>query len=40
MQSLDRLAGIEAQLVLPGHGTPWTDGIEAAVSTARRIGCR
>jgi glyoxylase-like metal-dependent hydrolase (beta-lactamase superfamily II) len=40
MQSLDKLAGIETRVVLPGHGTPWTDGIEAAVATARRIGCR
>jgi glyoxylase-like metal-dependent hydrolase (beta-lactamase superfamily II) len=40
MQSLDKLAGIETRVVLPGHGTPWTDGIEAAVVTARRIGCR
>ncbi|MDT7571258.1 MAG: hypothetical protein QOE05_1432 [Actinomycetota bacterium] len=40
MQSLDKLAGIETRVVLPGHGMPWTDGIEAAVATARRIGCR
>jgi glyoxylase-like metal-dependent hydrolase (beta-lactamase superfamily II) len=40
MQSLDKLAGIETKVVLPGHGNPWRDGIEAAVATARRIGCR
>jgi glyoxylase-like metal-dependent hydrolase (beta-lactamase superfamily II) len=40
MQSLDKLAGIASRLVLPGHGTPWTQGIEAAVTTARWIGCR
>lgn len=40
LQSLERLAGIESQLVLPGHGTPWTEGVEAAVNAARRIGCR
>jgi glyoxylase-like metal-dependent hydrolase (beta-lactamase superfamily II) len=40
MQSLPRLSGIDAQLVLPGHGSPWRDGIEAAVTSARRIGCR
>lgn len=40
MQSLDRLAGIEAPLVLPGHGEPWRDGVEAAVASAREIGCR
>ena len=40
MESLSRLEGIETKVVLPGHGNPWTDGIEAAVATARRIGCR
>jgi glyoxylase-like metal-dependent hydrolase (beta-lactamase superfamily II) len=40
MQSLDKLVGIETTVVLPGHGNPWRDGIEAAVETARRIGCR
>lgn len=38
--SLDRLDGIAARLVLPGHGGPWRDGVEAAVVSARRIGCR
>jgi glyoxylase-like metal-dependent hydrolase (beta-lactamase superfamily II) len=40
LTSLDRLAGIQSRLVLPGHGAPWTDGVEAAVVAARRIGCR
>ena len=40
MASLDRLEGIEARLALPGHGTPWTDGVEAAVASAREVGCR
>jgi glyoxylase-like metal-dependent hydrolase (beta-lactamase superfamily II) len=40
MESLDRLQGIEARTVLPGHGDPWTDGVEAAAASARRIGCR
>jgi glyoxylase-like metal-dependent hydrolase (beta-lactamase superfamily II) len=40
MQSLDRLAGVASGVVLPGHGGPWHDGVEAAVTTARRIGCR
>jgi glyoxylase-like metal-dependent hydrolase (beta-lactamase superfamily II) len=40
MASLDRLAGVEARLVLPGHGTPWTGPVEEAVASARRIGCR
>ena len=39
MQSLERLSGIGAALVLPGHGGPWRDGVEAAVESARRIGC-
>lgn len=40
MQSLDRLHGIEATTVLPGHGVPWREGVEAAVESARRVGCR
>ena len=38
--SLDRLEGIDSDLVLPGHGSPWHDGVQAAVQSARRIGCR
>lgn len=40
LASLDRLAGVEAQLVLPGHGGPWAGGVEAAAASARRRGCR
>lgn len=40
LSSLGRLDGIASRLVLPGHGTPWRDGIEAAVDSARRVGCR
>jgi glyoxylase-like metal-dependent hydrolase (beta-lactamase superfamily II) len=40
MASLDRLQGVEARTVLPGHGGPWLDGVEAAATSARRIGCR
>ena len=40
MTSLERLSGVEASTVLPGHGAPWRDGVEAAVESARRIGCR
>lgn len=40
MASLERLAGVGSRLVLPGHGGPWHDGVEAAVAAARRIGCR
>jgi glyoxylase-like metal-dependent hydrolase (beta-lactamase superfamily II) len=38
MRSLDRLAGLPADLVLPGHGEPWTDGIAEAVRLARLAG--
>jgi hypothetical protein len=37
---LERLADVTARTVLPGHGRPWRDGVEAAVESARRIGCR
>jgi glyoxylase-like metal-dependent hydrolase (beta-lactamase superfamily II) len=40
MSSLDRLAGVQARTVLPGHGGPWRDGVAAAVEAARRVGCR
>lgn len=40
MASLERLESMTARLVLPGHGQPWTGGIEAAAESARRIGCR
>ena len=40
MRSLERLQSVEAGLVLPGHGAPWRDGVEAAVESAKRIGCR
>jgi glyoxylase-like metal-dependent hydrolase (beta-lactamase superfamily II) len=33
--SLDRLAGIEAPLILPGHGEPWTGGTTAAIAAVR-----
>jgi glyoxylase-like metal-dependent hydrolase (beta-lactamase superfamily II) len=36
--SLDRLAGIEAGLVLPGHGLPWTGGVAEAVRRIRAAG--
>ena len=40
LASLDRVEGVTARLVLPGHGGPWRDGVAAAVASARRIGCR
>jgi glyoxylase-like metal-dependent hydrolase (beta-lactamase superfamily II) len=33
--SLSRLDGVEAAWVLPGHGLPWTAGVDAAVKTIR-----
>ena len=35
LASLDRLAGVEAGLVLSGHGDPWTGGVATAVALAR-----
>ncbi len=36
IQSLSRLEGLDAQVVLPGHGAAWTQGIGAAVEAVRR----
>src|SRR3954469_14991464 len=36
--SLDALVETGAQIVLTGHGEPWTGGIEAAVAQARAAG--
>lgn len=36
--SLDRLDGIEAAWVLPGHGEPWTGGVGEAVRRIRAAG--
>ena len=36
LESLDVLAATKARVVLPGHGDPWTDGVESAVAHARR----
>ena len=35
VRSLDRLAAIEAGLVLPGHGEPWRGGLAEALRLAR-----
>ncbi len=35
LASLDRLRSVDAALVLPGHGAPWTDGVDAAVRHVR-----
>jgi glyoxylase-like metal-dependent hydrolase (beta-lactamase superfamily II) len=34
-RSLDRLEGVEAGWLLPGHGEPWTEGVGAAVALVR-----
>lgn len=39
MTSLGRLRNVHARVVLPGHGAPWNDGVEAAIASATRIGC-
>jgi glyoxylase-like metal-dependent hydrolase (beta-lactamase superfamily II) len=38
MDSLSRIEGLEASVLLPGHGEPWTDGVAAAVARAREAG--
>jgi glyoxylase-like metal-dependent hydrolase (beta-lactamase superfamily II) len=38
MASLDRLEGLEAGVLLVGHGDPWTGGVAAAVARAREAG--
>jgi glyoxylase-like metal-dependent hydrolase (beta-lactamase superfamily II) len=38
LTSLDRIADTRADVVLPGHGEPWAEGVEAAVLAARRAG--
>ena len=38
LESLAALEGLEAELVLPGHGEPWREGAAAAVRNARQVG--
>jgi glyoxylase-like metal-dependent hydrolase (beta-lactamase superfamily II) len=38
LRSLDALAGIEADVILPGHGLPWTGGVPEAVRRAKAAG--
>ena len=40
MNSLDLVADIDATWVLPGHGAPWSQGVEQAIRTAKATGCR
>jgi glyoxylase-like metal-dependent hydrolase (beta-lactamase superfamily II) len=38
LASLDRIEGLDAGVLLPGHGDPWTSGVGAAVARAREAG--
>ncbi|MDV8002742.1 MBL fold metallo-hydrolase [Rhodococcus sp. IEGM 1408] len=38
IESLRPVAATGASTVLPGHGEPWTDGADAAVTHARAVG--
>lgn len=38
LRTLDVIAGTGAGTVLPGHGVPWREGAQAAVSLARAAG--
>jgi glyoxylase-like metal-dependent hydrolase (beta-lactamase superfamily II) len=38
LASLDALLGIDADLILPGHGDPWTEGVTEAVRRAKAAG--
>jgi glyoxylase-like metal-dependent hydrolase (beta-lactamase superfamily II) len=37
LASLDRLEGIEAGWLLPGHGQPWTGGVGEAIARIRAL---
>jgi glyoxylase-like metal-dependent hydrolase (beta-lactamase superfamily II) len=38
LASLDRLSGIAADAILPGHGDPWTEGTDEAIRRAKAAG--
>lgn len=38
LESLSRIEGMDAELLLPGHGEPWTASPAEAVERARRAG--
>lgn len=40
LRSLDALEPVEAGVLLPGHGEPWREGVEAAVREARGSAAR
>jgi glyoxylase-like metal-dependent hydrolase (beta-lactamase superfamily II) len=37
-ESLAAIEGLEADVLLPGHGEPWREGVAAAVTRAREAG--
>lgn len=37
-ESLGRIEDVDASVVLPGHGDPWTEGVGALVARAREAG--
>jgi hypothetical protein len=38
LESLGRIEGTDAGVLLVGHGDPWTAGVGAAVARAREAG--
>lgn len=38
IRSLDNLAGVKADVLLAGHGDPWTAGVDEAIRLARSAG--
>ena len=38
LDSLTKLQGLAADVVLPGHGEPWRDGVPAVIERARAAG--
>ena len=38
LASLASIEQLEAHWLLPGHGSPWTGGVAAAVAAARDVG--
>jgi glyoxylase-like metal-dependent hydrolase (beta-lactamase superfamily II) len=38
LESLSKLEGVNAEVVLFGHGEPWTQGVDAAIAAAQATG--
>jgi len=38
ISSLDNLAGAKADVLLAGHGDPWTRGVTEAIRLAKAVG--